>query len=63
MATHSDVLAGGIPWTEEAGRLLSQSQRRMKRLSTAQLVDRAVFRHRDSWWRNTLWHSIKSLNL
>ena len=42
---------------------VSQSQRRLKRLSTAQLVDRAVFRHRDSWWRNTLWHSIKSLNL
>ena len=24
MATHSDILAGEIPWTEEAGRLQSR---------------------------------------
>ena len=24
----------------------------------AQLVDRAIFRQRDSWWRSTLWHSL-----
>ena len=30
MATHSDVLAGGIPWTEEAGRLLSIASHRVR---------------------------------
>jgi len=37
MATHSSILAWEIPWTEEPGRLQStgsQSQTRLKRLST-----------------------------
>ena len=37
MATHSSILAGRIPWTEEPGRLQSmdsQSLIRLKRLST-----------------------------
>ena len=36
MATHSTILAWGIPWTEKPGRLQStgsQSQTRLKRLS------------------------------
>ena len=37
MATHSSILAGKIPWTEEPGGLQSmgsQSQTQLKRLST-----------------------------
>ena len=37
METHSSILAWRIPWTEEPGRLWaigSQSQTRLKRLST-----------------------------
>jgi len=41
MATHSSILAWRIPRTEESGRLWfigSQSQTRLKRLSTAHLA-------------------------
>ena len=30
MATHSSVLAGKIPWTEEAGRLLSMGSQKVR---------------------------------
>ena len=30
MATHSDILAGEIPWTEEAGRLQSIGSHRVR---------------------------------
>ena len=34
MTTHSSILAWRIPWTEEPGGLQSQSQTRLKQLST-----------------------------
>ena len=47
-ATHSNILAWGIPWTEEPGRLLfikSQSQKRLKQLSLQLCTEeRAGFR-------------------
>ena len=38
MATHSNILAWRIPWTEEPGRLPLHSQTRLKRLSMHALV-------------------------
>ena len=42
MATHSCILAWRVPWTEEPGGLLSlgsQSQTRLKRLSSSSSTD------------------------
>ena len=50
MATHSSILAWKIPWTEEPGRLQSvrsQSQTRLKRLSSSMILNipwRMVYR-------------------
>ena len=45
VATHSSILAGKIPWTEEAGRLRpvgSQRVGRLKRLSTHIRIDQGL---------------------
>ena len=50
MVTHSSILAGRIPWTEEPGGLqsmeLQKSQTRLKELSTHTLLH---IRHQNPW--------------
>ena len=49
MATHSSILAWRLPWTEEAGGLLSTGSQRIRHQKQKEVTNTCTVTQRDPW--------------